>query len=142
MIDLGFGNPDLPSPDIAVDKLSEAAHNTRNHRYSSQPGHPEAARGGRPTSTCAASASTLDPDTEVINTIGAKEGFSPPDVDAAPARRRRARAVAVATRSTSTGRCFAGADIREVPLGTGGDDFFDEPAARPGSTRGPSPGSS
>ena len=35
VIDLGFGNPDLPSPQIAVEKLSEAAHNSRNHRYSS-----------------------------------------------------------------------------------------------------------
>ena len=35
VIDLGFGNPDLPSPDIAVDKLAEAVHIDRNHRYSS-----------------------------------------------------------------------------------------------------------
>ena len=28
VIDLGFGNPDLPSPDIAVEKLAEAAHNS------------------------------------------------------------------------------------------------------------------
>jgi len=34
VIDLGFGNPDLPSPQVAVDKLAEAVHNTRNHRYS------------------------------------------------------------------------------------------------------------
>jgi alanine-synthesizing transaminase len=32
VIDLGFGNPDLPSPDVAVAKLAEAAHNPRNHR--------------------------------------------------------------------------------------------------------------
>ena len=31
VIDLGFGNPDIPSPEIAVEKLAEAAHNTRNH---------------------------------------------------------------------------------------------------------------
>ena len=30
VIDLGFGNPDLASPEIAVEKLSEAAHNARN----------------------------------------------------------------------------------------------------------------
>ena len=34
VIDLGFGNPDIPSPDIAVEKLVEAAHNPKNHRYS------------------------------------------------------------------------------------------------------------
>ena len=39
VIDLGFGNPDIPSPDIAVEKLSEAVHNTRNHRYSASRGH-------------------------------------------------------------------------------------------------------
>ena len=41
VVDLGFGNPDLPSPQIAVDKLAEAAHNTRNHRYSSSRGIPK-----------------------------------------------------------------------------------------------------
>ena len=34
VIDLGFGNPDIPSPPIAVEKLREAALNPRNHRYS------------------------------------------------------------------------------------------------------------
>ena len=34
VIDLGFGNPDIPSPQIAVDKLAEAAQNPKNHRYS------------------------------------------------------------------------------------------------------------
>ena len=47
VVDLGFGNPDLPSPDVAVEKLAEAAHNPRNHRYSASPGHPQAAPGGR-----------------------------------------------------------------------------------------------
>ena len=41
VIDLGFGNPDLPSPAIAVEKLAEAAHNTRNHRYSASRGIPK-----------------------------------------------------------------------------------------------------
>ena len=36
VIDLGFGNPDIPSPQIAVDKLVEAAQNPKNHRYSRQ----------------------------------------------------------------------------------------------------------
>ena len=34
IIDLGFGNPDIPSPEAAVEKLVEAARNPRNHRYS------------------------------------------------------------------------------------------------------------
>src|SRR5437899_11112609 len=41
VIDLGFGNPDIPSPDIAVEKLCEAAHNSRNHRYSASRGIPK-----------------------------------------------------------------------------------------------------
>ena len=41
VIDLGFGNPDIPSSALAVDKLCEAAHNTRNHRYSASKGIPK-----------------------------------------------------------------------------------------------------
>ena len=41
VIDLGFGNPDLPSPQTAVDKLCEAVHNSRNHRYSASRGIPK-----------------------------------------------------------------------------------------------------
>ena len=46
VVDLGFGNPDLPSPDIAVEKLAEAAHRPRNHRYSASRGIPNLATGG------------------------------------------------------------------------------------------------
>ena len=38
VVDLGFGNPDLPSPEIAVAKLQEAAAKAHNHRYSASPG--------------------------------------------------------------------------------------------------------
>ncbi len=41
VIDLGFGNPDLPSSPVAVEKLAEAARNPRNHRYSSSRGIPK-----------------------------------------------------------------------------------------------------
>ena len=41
VIDLGFGNPDLPSPPTAVDKLCEAVRNPRNHRYSASRGIPK-----------------------------------------------------------------------------------------------------
>ncbi|HWI02338.1 MAG TPA: aminotransferase class I/II-fold pyridoxal phosphate-dependent enzyme, partial [Acidimicrobiales bacterium] len=41
VIDLGFGNPDIPSPDVAVEKLAEAVHNPRNHRYSLSKGIPK-----------------------------------------------------------------------------------------------------
>src|SRR5205814_1897506 len=38
VIDLGFGNPDIPSPAIAVSKLQEAAAKPANHRYSASRG--------------------------------------------------------------------------------------------------------
>src|SRR5215475_7138116 len=41
VIDLAFGNPDIPSPEIAVDKLIEAVRNPRNHRYSTSKGIPK-----------------------------------------------------------------------------------------------------
>ncbi len=75
VIDLGFGNPDLPSPQVAVEKLAEAVHNPRNHRYS-------ASRGIAKLRQAIASlylrrfGVELDPDTEVVTTIGAKEGLS------------------------------------------------------------------
>ncbi|MGA0918400.1 MAG: aminotransferase class I/II-fold pyridoxal phosphate-dependent enzyme, partial [Ilumatobacteraceae bacterium] len=75
VIDLGFGNPDIPSPDIAVEKLAEAARNPRNHRYSLSRGLP------RLREEVAKYYATnwgvdLDPELEITNTIGSKEGFS------------------------------------------------------------------
>src|SRR5947209_4280003 len=72
VIDLGFGNPDLPSPHIAVEKLSEAAHNSRNHRYSASRGIPKL-RQAVSNLYLRRFDVELDPDTEIINTIGAKE---------------------------------------------------------------------
>ncbi|MEZ5098852.1 MAG: aminotransferase class I/II-fold pyridoxal phosphate-dependent enzyme [Thermoleophilia bacterium] len=75
VIDLGFGNPDIPSPELAVEKLAEAAHRERNHRYSSSRGIPNlrlaiASLYRRKWGV------ELDPETEAITTIGAKEGLS------------------------------------------------------------------
>src|SRR4051794_23150716 len=75
VVDLGFGNPDIPSPDIAVEKLSEAAHNPRNHRYSSSPGIPKL-RMAITDLYQRKFGVELDPDREAISTIGAKEGLS------------------------------------------------------------------
>src|SRR3954447_9204203 len=75
IIDLGFGNPDLPSPEIAVEKLAEAAHNERNHRYSLSIGLPKLREAVSDLYLRKWNV-RLDPDTEIINTIGAKEGFS------------------------------------------------------------------
>ena len=46
VIDLGFGNPDLPSPPAVVEKLVEAVQNPRNHRYSVSRGLPKGRRPG------------------------------------------------------------------------------------------------
>jgi alanine-synthesizing transaminase len=75
VIDLGFGNPDIPSPAVAVEKLREAASNARNHRYSASRGIEQLRR-----SVCELYERqfgvTLDPETQVVNTIGAKEGLA------------------------------------------------------------------
>ncbi len=75
VVDFGFGNPDLPSPEVAVEKLAEAAHNPKNHRYSASRGIPNLRL------AIAQRYKTLfdvdlDPDTEVVTTIGAKEGLT------------------------------------------------------------------
>ena len=75
VIDLGFGNPDLPSPQVAVEKLCEAAHNPRNHRYSASRGIPKL-RQAIASLYLRRFGVELDPDTEVVTTIGAKEGLS------------------------------------------------------------------
>ena len=75
VIDLGFGNPDIPSPDVAVEKLVEAAHNPRNHRYSSSRGIPKL-RQAIADLYLRRFGVDIDPDTEVVTTIGAKEGLS------------------------------------------------------------------
>jgi alanine-synthesizing transaminase len=75
VIDLGFGNPDIPSPDIAVDKLVEAAQNSRNHRYSASKGIPKL-RMAIADLYLRRYGVELDPDREVVTTIGAKEGLS------------------------------------------------------------------
>jgi len=121
VIDLGFGNPDLPSPEVAVDKLAEAARNPRNHRYSASRGIPKLreAVAGRYRRRFGVE---LDPDTEVIATIGSKEGFShlmwvllqPGDAALVPSPSYPIHI---------WGPLFAGADVREIPVGTG-EDFF------------------
>jgi alanine-synthesizing transaminase len=115
VVDLGFGNPDIPSPEVAVEKLAEAARNPRNHRYSSSRGIPKLRE--------AASALyerrfgvSLDPEREVLTTIGAKEGLShlmwvllgPGDTCLVPTPSYPIHIYAP---------LFAGADVRQVPLG-------------------------
>jgi alanine-synthesizing transaminase len=122
VIDLGFGNPDIPSPDIAVQKLAEAVHIARNHRYSASRGIPKLREAVSDLYRRRFNVE-LDPDTEVINTIGAKEGFShlmwvllaPGDAALVPSPSYPIHI---------WGPYFAGADAREVPIGPG-EDYVD-----------------
>ncbi|MBW3591280.1 MAG: aminotransferase class I/II-fold pyridoxal phosphate-dependent enzyme [Actinobacteria bacterium] len=75
VIDLGMGNPDLPTPEPIVDKLKEAASNPRNHRYSTSRGLPKLRQAICDLYERAYNV-TLDPDTQALATIGAKEGLS------------------------------------------------------------------
>ena len=75
VIDLGMGNPDIATPEPIVDKLIEAAGNPRNHRYSMSRGLPKLRR-----AICdwyeRCYDVVLDPETEALAVIGAKEGLS------------------------------------------------------------------
>ncbi len=121
VIDLGFGNPDIPSPQVAVDKLAEAARNPRNHRYSSSRGIPNL-RLAVSNLYKRRFDVDLDPDGEVVFTIGAKEGLShlmwvlvgPGDTALVPSPSYPIHIYAP---------LFAGADVRYVRVGPG-EDFF------------------
>lgn len=75
VVDLGFGNPDIPSPRQAVETLIAEVQHPRNHRYSVSRGVDDlrVALAGRYQRRFGVD---LDPDSEVIATIGAKEGLS------------------------------------------------------------------
>ena len=75
VVDLGFGNPDLASPPVAVEKLAEAARKPRNHRYSATRGIPKL-RAAICDLYSRRFGVELDPEREAITTIGAKEGLS------------------------------------------------------------------
>ena len=74
IIDLGMGNPDLATPKRIVSKLVEAARNPKNHRYS-------VTKGIHKLRTAVASwykrryDVDIDPETEIVVTMGAKEGI-------------------------------------------------------------------
>jgi alanine-synthesizing transaminase len=75
IIDLGMGNPDMGTPRHIVDKLIEAARNPRNHRYSASRGITRLRKAivGWYRHRYGVE---LDPETEAIATIGAKEGLA------------------------------------------------------------------
>jgi alanine-synthesizing transaminase len=75
IIDLGMGNPDSPTPPHIVAKLIEAVQDPRTHRYSTSRGIPGLRRAlaGYYQRRFGV---TLDPETEVIATLGSKEGLA------------------------------------------------------------------
>lgn len=123
IIDLGMGNPDLPTPKHIVEKLIEAAKNPRNHRYSASRGIPKLRQAicnwyKRKYDV------DLDPDTEAIATIGAKEGLShlilgimgPGDIALVPNPTYPIHTYSV---------IIANADVRSISLTSGEGDFLD-----------------
>jgi len=75
VIDLGFGNPDIPSPPAVVEKLAEAAAKPANHRYSASRGIPRL-REAVAELYARRFGVDVDPETQVVATIGAKEGLA------------------------------------------------------------------
>jgi LL-diaminopimelate aminotransferase len=75
LIDLGIGDPDLPTPKLIIERLKTAAENPRNHRYPSYEGMIEfrtaVARWYEKRFSV-----HLDPQTEVLSLIGSKEGIA------------------------------------------------------------------
>lgn len=121
VVDLGFGNPDIPSAPFVVEKLREAALKERNHRYSSSRGLPNLRKAVADRYQRRFGVS-VDPDTEVITTIGAKEGLShllwtlvqPGDVALVPEPSYPIHIYAPA---------LAGAEVRRVPVDADVDYF-------------------
>ncbi|TNF21959.1 MAG: LL-diaminopimelate aminotransferase [Rhodobacteraceae bacterium] len=122
VIDLGMGNPDLPPPQHVIDKLIEVATKPDAHGYSQSKGIPGLRRaqanyyGNR-------FGVTLDPETEVVVTMGSKEGLAslataitaPGDVVLAPDPSYPIH---------TFGFIMAGATIHAVPT-TPDDYYFD-----------------
>ena len=117
IVDMGMGNPDLPTPQHIVDKMCEAAQKAVNHRYSASRGLPNLRK-----AICDWYARRynvyLDPDSEAVVTMGAKEGLShlalvmlsPGDVVFAPDPTYPIHPYAA---------IISGADVRRVPIGPG-----------------------
>jgi len=114
VVNLGMGNPDLPTPPHIVEKIVEAAREGRNHRYSASRGVPNL-RSAATEWYQRNYGISLDPDTEAIAVIGAKEGLShfvlvtvgPGDVVLAPDPTYPIHQYSV---------IIAGGDLRHVPL--------------------------
>lgn len=119
IIDLGMGNPDLPTPQHIVDKLVETVAKPRTHRYSASKGIPglrraQAAYYERRFGV------KLDPETQIIATLGSKEGFA----NMAQAITAPGDVILVPNPTYPIhefGFIISGAAIRHLPAGNGED---------------------
>jgi alanine-synthesizing transaminase len=115
IIDLGMGNPDAAPPQHVIDKLAETLKNPRAHGYSMSRGI-AGLRRAYATYYARRFNVTLDPESEVIVTLGSKEGFAnlaqaittPGDIVLVPNPCYPIHAF---------GFIMAGASIRHVPIG-------------------------
>jgi len=122
IIDLGMGNPDLATPKHIVSKMIEAVKNPRNHRYSASKGIYKLRLAITDWYRNRYDVD-LDPESEAVVTIGAKEGIGhlvlatlgPGDVVLVPDPTYPIHAYSVV---------IAGGDVRSVPL-MGDGDFFE-----------------
>jgi alanine-synthesizing transaminase len=127
IIDLGMGNPDLPTPKHIVDKMVEAVQRAKNHRYSASRGITKL-RQAISDWYKSHFGVKIDPEEEAIVTIGAKEGIAhlvlaticPGDVVFAPNPTYPIHPYSV---------IIAGGDLRGIPIGPGRDFFEDLLAA-------------
>lgn len=123
IIDFGMGNPDQPTPQHIVDKLCEVANRKDTHRYSMSKGIPRLRRAMSNWYKSRYDVA-LDPETQVIATIGSKEGLA----HLALACMGPGDSVLVPNPAYPIhpyGFIIAGADVRHVPM-VPGIDFFDE----------------
>jgi len=75
IIDLGMGNPDLPTPAHIVEKLKETIGKPRTDRYSSSRGIPGLRR-AQAAYYARRFGVKLNPETQIVTTLGSKEGFA------------------------------------------------------------------
>jgi len=123
IIDLGMGNPDLPTPEHIVKKMVEAVQKAKNHRYSASRGITKL-RHAISDWYKERFGVKIDPEEEAIVTIGAKEGIahlvlatiSPGDVVFAPNPTYPIHPYSVV---------IAGGDLRGIPIGSDRDFFED-----------------
>jgi len=123
VIDFSMGNPDQPTPPHIVKKLVDTANREDTHRYSQSKGIPRLRRAMANWYKTRYNVD-LNPETEVITTIGSKEGLA----HLAMATLGPGDAVLVPNPAYPIhpyGFVIAGADIRHVPM-VPGEDFFGE----------------